>query len=1010
MLDVGIAKSLQFIMNNSLFRSLFQFLVLGVLLVANSAVFAAIQVSVTPQTPTVNEGDDPVSLTLSATGATGVVNYTLTAKPPTADTSLLSGTVFSGTAPVVAFNTPPSVTTDTTYTYTVTGEDTGGATDSVDITITVKNLTITATGDAAPTSVDEGGKTSTLTVAASGGTGSYTYSWAAKAGAPADALLMLDKTDVAEVTFTSPASVTVDTTYTYEVTVTDTSNNTEVVDVSVDVKDLTISATGNANPTSVDEGGKTSTLTVAASGGTGGYTYGWAAKADAPAGALSLLDKTDVAEVTFTSPASVTADTTYNYEVTVKDSSNNEKVVDVSVVVKNLTITATGSATPTSVDEGGKASTLKVTASGGTGGYTYSWAAKTGAPAGALGLLDKANVAEVTFTSPASVTADTTYNYEVTVKDSSNNEKVVDVSVTVKNVPQNPVAKITAPAEVDEDASVTLDGSTSNDPDGTIASYTWTSLDDPDIVLAKVSKPVFTAPRVGKDTDFRFALEVVDNSGLKGTDEVTITVKNSKNDSPEAAIKPFNEPVEPGAEFSLDGSISTDPDGNDTIKTYKWTQRQKSPESPRDRLRVVIVEGDSAVGRFKAPAIDQKSVQLTLILEVTDEDGLSSTTEQVVTVTLDKDLKQPQAEAGKDDIAVSGKIVTLDGSKSRDTNEDGSITSYEWKQVSGVLVTLTDADKAQASFTAPAGVQELEFELKVTDNDNLFATDTVSVFVGPKTSLQVDAGQDQIDVEEGSTVTLSGSVLNGTGTEQKLRWRQADATGTSVIFSDIDKANVHFVTPPVNGGKDAMTLTFEFVSWDSSKGVGIDSVDITVKDNGVVNMPDEFVPVLAAIDGVAGVGFDIQSGNLIRLNPRKAPLNERATQKNRPKSIPYGLFDFSLKVENPGDSVTLRVWFPEDMSSGYDWFKYDSKTETWTPYENVVFQGNEALITLKDGGPGDDDGEENGIIRDPSGPGSKVATTKTKIEGSSGGGAMIWALTLLVAGVGVRRRSARKAA
>jgi hypothetical protein len=97
------------------------------------------------------------------------------------------------------------------------------------------------------------------------------------------------------------------------------------------------------------------------------------------------------------------------------------------------------------------------------------------------------------------------------------------------------------------------------------------------------------------------------------------------------------------------------------------------------------------------------------------------------------------------------------------------------------------------------------------------------------------------------------------------------------------------------------------------------------------------------------------------------------------------------------------------MSNGYDWFKYDQATETWQPYENVVFQGNEALITLTDGGPGDDDGEENGVIHDPSGPGSKVATTKTRIEGSSGGGALLWLLALTFAGAGKRSRQGKAA-
>ncbi len=988
-------------MNQSLFRSLFQFFVLIVLLVANSAVFAAIQVSVTPQTPTVNEGDDPVSLTLSATGATGVVNYTLTAKPPTADTSLLSGTVFSGTAPTVDFNTPLSVTTDTTYTYTVTGEDTSGATDSVDITITVKDLTLTANAGTDQLSVVFG---STVTLDGSGSTGPITgWVWTQESKDVASSP-DINPADVEKPTFTAP-TVTADTTYVFKLSVNGaagTTPDTDTVTIKV-LKPVALGAEAGPNQLSVVGG---STVALDGSSSTGPIT-GWVWTQESKDVASSPdINPADVEKPTFTAPT-VTADTTYVFKLSVSGAAGTTPDTDTVTikVLKPVTLVAKAGPDQLSVVGG---STVTLDGSGSTGPITtYAWTleSKTPATAPAVALTD-ADKNKATFTAPT-VTADTTYVFKLSVSGAAGTTPDTDtVTITVTNAP--PVANAGPDqTDVEEGETVTLDGSASTDPEGEPLTYEWVSVTDPAIVLVLTDpeKPTFTAPRVGEaGKTLEFSLQVTDDKGVKSAiDTVTITVKNTKNDPPEAAIKPFNDAVEPGVEFSLDGSISTDPDGNDTIKTFQWTQAENDP------LPITIIKGDVAIGQFRAPAINE-TVQLTLILTVTDEEGKTSEAQQSVLITLDETLKTPQAKAGKDDIAETGRVVTLDGSKSRDTNEDGSITSYEWKQVSGVLVTLTDADKAQASFTAPAGIQELEFELKVTDNNNLFATDTVSVFVGPKTSLQVDAGQDQIDVEEGSTVTLSGSVLNGTGTEQELRWRQVDATGTGVILSEIDAANVHFVTPPVNGGKDALPLSFEFVSWDSSKGVGIDSVDITVKDNGVPNVPDQFVPVLAAIDGVAGVGFDIQSGNLIKLNPRKAPLNERATQTNRPKSIPYGLFDFDLKVENPGDSVTLRVWFPENMSSGYDWFKYDSETETWTPYENVVFQGNEVLITMTDGGPGDDDGKADGVIRDPSGPGSKVATTKTKIEGSSGGGAMVWGLTLLVAGAGLRRKRTAKAA
>ena len=51
---------------------------------------------------------------------------------------------------------------------------------------------------------------------------------------------------------------------------------------------------------------------------------------------------------------------------------------------------------------------------------------------------------------------------------------------------------------------------------------------------------------------------------------------------------------------------------------------------------------------------------------------------------------------------------------------------------------------------------------------------------------------------------------------------------------------------------------------------------------------------------------------------------------------------------------------------------------------NVVIDGNNIVLSLTDGGPGDADGVVNGIIIDPSGP--AVPPTSGASSGDSGGG------------------------
>ncbi len=94
----------------------------------------------------------------------------------------------------------------------------------------------------------------------------------------------------------------------------------------------------------------------------------------------------------------------------------------------------------------------------------------------------------------------------------------------------------------------------------------------------------------------------------------------------------------------------------------------------------------------------------------------------------------PSANAGEDRVAAQGEEITLDGSGSRDSG-GGNALSYRWTYTGERSdVTLSGADTAMATFTAPSGLGEdtaLEFQLVVTDSSpgGLSSSDTVSVKV-----------------------------------------------------------------------------------------------------------------------------------------------------------------------------------------------------------------------------------------------------------------------------------------
>ena len=89
----------------------------------------------------------------------------------------------------------------------------------------------------------------------------------------------------------------------------------------------------------------------------------------------------------------------------------------------------------------------------------------------------------------------------------------------------------------------------------------------------------------------------------------------------------------------------------------------------------------------------------------------------------------PLAAAGPDQSVVELINVTLNASASSDP--DGSISGYQWTQVGGPAVTLSNATAAVATFVAPdvnMGTS-LIFAVVVTDNRGATSTDQITVFV-----------------------------------------------------------------------------------------------------------------------------------------------------------------------------------------------------------------------------------------------------------------------------------------
>jgi len=339
-------------------------------------------------------------------------------------------------------------------------------------------------------------------------------------------------------------------------------------------------------------------------------------------------------------------------------------------------------------------------------------------------------------------------------------------------------------------------------------------------------------------------------------------------------------------------------------------------------------------------------------------------------------LIPPVADAGDSYSPVNeGASVTLDGSGSYDP--DGVIESYSWTQTDGPAVTLSDPNAMQPTFTAPdVGVdgESLTFQLTVTDNGGLQDTDTCIVNIScvwennPPTAI---AKGPDTKVNEGDTVTLDGFDSNdpdeyeGDGIAA-YRWEQED--GTSVTLSDPTAPKPTFVTPPINPD-ETMYLTFKLTVEDKGGLQDNAYVTITIHDNGITGFPIDVVTMTCATG--KNIGFKAESGGSCTSMNVIDPTTITDTQ-NRPGNMIYGLMDMRIKVNKVGGSVEITIHLPNPAPEGYKWYKY-SEDRGWYPYSDDYFIFNETrdavTITLVDGDIGDDDGEENGKIEDPSGLG-----------------------------------------
>ena len=239
-----------------------------------------------------------------------------------------------------------------------------------------------------------------------------------------------------------------------------------------------------------------------------------------------------------------------------------------------------------------------------------------------------------------------------------------------------------------------------------ITAFSNYDTDTQDLTIVATSSDSIVAPTLSI-SDFGFGELIIPSNGISTTNlpfapaNVTInstaggkrSIPVSVTGSPDGPIPVtanagVDETVIFGSPFTLNGTNSTG-----LITSFSWTQLSGTP--------VTLVGADTATPSFTAP---DSITTLTFELTVDGEGGPSTDT---VSVTVIEFAPIPIANAGPDQTVQQGAIVTLAGSAT------GEVTTYQWEQISGFPVQLTNANTPTATFTFPTQPVTLSFRLTV---------------------------------------------------------------------------------------------------------------------------------------------------------------------------------------------------------------------------------------------------------------------------------------------------------
>ena len=353
---------------------------------------------------------------------------------------------------------------------------------------------------------------------------------------------------------------------------------------------------------------------------------------------------------------------------------------------------------------------------------------------------------------------------------------------------------------------VTLNGSGSSDPNGNPLTYRWSFITRPPGSAAVLSSTTSVSPTFTLDLVGDYVVQLIVNDGTVSSPPDTVLI-SSNNVAPVADAGPDQGGKLPGALVTLDGSESSDGDGDSL--TYSWSFTSKPASSA-----AVLSSTTSVSPTFTVDRDGTYTVQLIV------NDGTVSSAPDSVLITSDN--VAPVANAGPDQGGKApGSPITLNGSGSSDAN--GDPLTYSWLFVSkpaGSAAVLANPTSVSPTFVVDlAG----NYVVQLIVNDGTVSSAPNSVLITTNNVAPVaNAGPDQGGKAPGALVTLNGSgSSDANGDPLTFSWSLSRPAGSTAVL-----ANPTSVSPTFTVDRDG-TYTAQLIVNDGTVNSAPNSVNIT---------------------------------------------------------------------------------------------------------------------------------------------------------------------------------------